>query len=184
MNAPEDRSRGGSNLRIGDDSSDVGQFRAELRTFLIADIRGYTRFTQARGDEAAGLLAARFSEFVRRGVEARDGTLLELRSHDLPDRRRVSAGAQRDYASVEPSEVEPAEGAKSRATTEHDRTAGIFSRVHSPSRSDELSGDGERNFCGCLGPDVEPHGCRDAVNLLLCDTSLEQEPAAALPGSP
>ena len=32
-----------------------------IQTFLIADIRGYTRFTQAEGDEAAGRLAERFA---------------------------------------------------------------------------------------------------------------------------
>jgi branched-chain amino acid transport system substrate-binding protein len=82
VNAPEDRSRGASDPRLGDDSAHSGPLRAELRTFLIADIRGYTRFTQTRGDEAAGLLAARFSEFVRSGVESRDGTLLELRGDE------------------------------------------------------------------------------------------------------
>jgi class 3 adenylate cyclase len=30
---------------------------AEIRTFLIADVRGYTVFTQERGDEAAAKLA-------------------------------------------------------------------------------------------------------------------------------
>jgi hypothetical protein len=30
---------------------------ADVRTFLIADVRGYTRFTQAYGDEEAGRLA-------------------------------------------------------------------------------------------------------------------------------
>lgn len=82
MNAPEDRSRGASNPRLSEDSAHVGEPGAELRTFLIADIRGYTRFTQARGDEAAGLLATRFSEFVRRGAESREGVLLELRGDE------------------------------------------------------------------------------------------------------
>ena len=39
---------------------------AVVRTFLIADVRGYTRFTQAHGDEEAGKLAARFAELARR----------------------------------------------------------------------------------------------------------------------
>jgi hypothetical protein len=34
---------------------------AQIRAFLIADVRGYTLFTQERGDEAAGKLAAKFS---------------------------------------------------------------------------------------------------------------------------
>src|SRR5262245_23838369 len=44
-----------------------------VRTFLIADVRGYTRFTEERGDEAAARLAARFAELVREGVERRGG---------------------------------------------------------------------------------------------------------------
>src|SRR3954453_23033349 len=45
--------------------------RAEVRPFLIADVRGYTRFTQSRGDEAAAALAARFALVVREVIEAR-----------------------------------------------------------------------------------------------------------------
>jgi class 3 adenylate cyclase len=36
-----------------------------IRTFLIADVRGYTLFTKQRGDEAAAKLAARFAEVTR-----------------------------------------------------------------------------------------------------------------------
>jgi peptide/nickel transport system substrate-binding protein len=53
-----------------------------IRTFLIADMRGYTLFTQERGDEAAGKLAAKFANIAREGVEARGGTLLELRGDE------------------------------------------------------------------------------------------------------
>ena len=49
-----------------------------MRTFLFADIRGYTTFTQEHGDEAAGRLAGKYAEIVRQTVERRDGTLLEL----------------------------------------------------------------------------------------------------------
>ncbi|MEO8424880.1 MAG: ABC transporter substrate-binding protein [Actinomycetota bacterium] len=54
----------------------------QIRTFLIADVRGYTLFTQERGDEAAGKLAAKFADIAREGVEARGGTLLELRGDE------------------------------------------------------------------------------------------------------
>lgn len=54
----------------------------ELRTFLIADIRGYTTFTRERGDEAAGELAGRFAALVREVVAARNGVLLELRGDE------------------------------------------------------------------------------------------------------
>ena len=46
---------------------------SDLRTFLIADVRGYTRFTQEHGDEAAAQLAERFAVLAREGVEARGG---------------------------------------------------------------------------------------------------------------
>jgi class 3 adenylate cyclase len=53
-----------------------------VRTFLIADIRGYTRFTERHGDEASARLAARFSEIVRDGVQLRGGTLIEIRGDE------------------------------------------------------------------------------------------------------
>ena len=54
----------------------------ELRTFLIADIRGYTTYTREHGDEAAGVLAGRFAELVREVVTVRGGFLLELRGDE------------------------------------------------------------------------------------------------------
>lgn len=54
----------------------------QIRTFLIADVRGYTLFTQERGDEAAGKLAAKFARIARECVEGRGGTLLELRGDE------------------------------------------------------------------------------------------------------
>ncbi len=54
----------------------------ELRTFLIADVRGYTRFTREHGDEAASGLAAWFAEIVRDTVPAFSGELLELRGDE------------------------------------------------------------------------------------------------------
>jgi class 3 adenylate cyclase/streptogramin lyase len=55
---------------------------AQLRTFLIADMRGYTAFTRANGDEAASVLAGRFAAIVRSTVETRDGRLVELRGDE------------------------------------------------------------------------------------------------------
>jgi peptide/nickel transport system substrate-binding protein len=52
-----------------------------LRTFLIADVRGYTSFTQRSGDEKAGALVARFAQAARE-VVADDGTVLELRGDE------------------------------------------------------------------------------------------------------
>ena len=55
---------------------------SESRTFLIADIRGYTRYTDEHGDEAAAELAARFAELARRVAESRGGTLVEVRGDE------------------------------------------------------------------------------------------------------
>ena len=66
----------------GASSEDVSDVEAEIRTFLIADVRGYTSFTQERGDEAAGRLAATFAAIVRETVEAGSGRLLELRGDE------------------------------------------------------------------------------------------------------
>jgi ABC-type transport system substrate-binding protein/class 3 adenylate cyclase len=55
---------------------------AELRTFLIADIRGYTVYTTEQGADAAAELAKRFAAIVRDVVVAHDGFLLELRGDE------------------------------------------------------------------------------------------------------
>jgi class 3 adenylate cyclase len=44
---------------------------AHIRTFLIADVRGYTVFTQEHGDEAAARLAGTFAALAREGVKGR-----------------------------------------------------------------------------------------------------------------
>ena len=59
----------------------LGQ-EAEVRTFLIADIRGYTRFTEERGDEAAARLAARFASVTRETVGTRGGAIVEVRGDE------------------------------------------------------------------------------------------------------
>ena len=55
---------------------------ADVHAFLIADVRGYTTFTQERGDEEAGRLAGRFAEVTRSVVEAHRGNVLELRGDE------------------------------------------------------------------------------------------------------
>jgi YVTN family beta-propeller protein len=55
---------------------------ADVRAFLIADVRGYTAFTQERGDEGAGRLAGRFAEVARSVVEDHRGKVLELRGDE------------------------------------------------------------------------------------------------------
>jgi class 3 adenylate cyclase/tetratricopeptide (TPR) repeat protein len=53
-----------------------------VRAFLIADVRGYTRFTDQHGDEAAARLVRRFAEIVEEGVEQRGGSVIELRGDE------------------------------------------------------------------------------------------------------
>ena len=55
---------------------------AELRTFLIADIRGYTSYTEERGDEAAAILAADFAALVETVATEFEGVLLEVRGDE------------------------------------------------------------------------------------------------------
>jgi class 3 adenylate cyclase len=72
---------------VGEPSSGLGSQTdtgrdADVHAFLIADVRGYTQFTQERGDEEAGRLAGRFAQLTRSVVEAHRGKVLEL-SHML-----------------------------------------------------------------------------------------------------
>jgi DNA-binding SARP family transcriptional activator/class 3 adenylate cyclase len=55
----------------------------EVRTFLIADVRGYTRFTLEQGDEAAARLAGRFADLAEEAVAARGGQMIELRGDEI-----------------------------------------------------------------------------------------------------
>lgn len=60
----------------------AGDAVSRLRTFLIADMRGYTAYTVERGDAEAARIAAGFAAVARRAVEAREGRLLELRGDE------------------------------------------------------------------------------------------------------
>ncbi|MGH2517627.1 MAG: ATP-binding protein, partial [Ktedonobacterales bacterium] len=53
-----------------------------IQIFLIADVRGYTRFTLEHGDEAAARLATRFAALTHAAVEARGGRVLVLRGDE------------------------------------------------------------------------------------------------------
>jgi class 3 adenylate cyclase len=55
---------------------------ASIRTFLIADVRGHTSFTQQRGDEAAAALAARFARIARERISGNGGRVIELRGNE------------------------------------------------------------------------------------------------------
>ena len=60
----------------------AGPPAAHVRTFLFADLRGYTRYTREHGDDAASALAGRFADLVRQAVPEFDGELLELRGDE------------------------------------------------------------------------------------------------------
>ena len=59
-----------------------GSFPSAVLTFLIADVRGYTRFTQEHGDEEGGRLAGSFAELARETVLSCGGELIELRGDE------------------------------------------------------------------------------------------------------
>ena len=66
----------------GRDTVRVSGGRSGVHTFLIADVRGYSRYTEEFGDEAAAELAATFAKLVGDGVEAHDGRVVELRGDE------------------------------------------------------------------------------------------------------
>lgn len=63
--------------------SPIEEAEADVLTFLIADVRGYTRYTQERGDEAAALLAEKFAELTREDVVSHGGRVIELRGDEV-----------------------------------------------------------------------------------------------------
>jgi class 3 adenylate cyclase len=67
---------------LGDKLPPVESTHGQVRTFLIADIRGYTRYTEEYGDAAAARLAAKFADLLRDGVEMRGGNLIEIRGDE------------------------------------------------------------------------------------------------------
>jgi ABC-type transport system substrate-binding protein/class 3 adenylate cyclase len=91
--SPNGPDAGGPQLPGTERGSDEGQ----VNTFLIADVRGYTLFSQEHGDEAAGRLAARFAEVTAQVIGARGGSDLELRGDEalciFPTTRRAIRAA-------------------------------------------------------------------------------------------
>src|SRR5947209_5246415 len=65
------------------DEAEQARQAAQVRTFLIADIRGYTRFTVERGDPAAARLTEKFAALARECISARGGEVLELRGDEV-----------------------------------------------------------------------------------------------------
>jgi YVTN family beta-propeller protein len=56
---------------------------AEMRTFLFADLRGFTRYTQELGDDAASRITARFAAIVRDAMPELGGELLEASGDEV-----------------------------------------------------------------------------------------------------
>jgi DNA-binding NarL/FixJ family response regulator/class 3 adenylate cyclase len=84
-----------------------------VRAFLIADIRGFTRFTNDFGDEEAARLATRFASTTRDCVERRDGALVDVRGDEAlvvfeSVRAAIRAGIELQHAYVAPEDgVDP-----------------------------------------------------------------------------
>ena len=100
--------------RIGVDETGPASDSTEtqIRTFLIADVRGYTTFTQEHGDEAAAKLAARFAEIVREHVRAAHGSVIELRGNEAlsvfgSSRRAISAAVDLQQRFLEETRAQP-----------------------------------------------------------------------------
>jgi DNA-binding NarL/FixJ family response regulator/class 3 adenylate cyclase len=53
-----------------------------VKLFLIADVRGYTSFTERKGDEAAGRLVSTFASIVREIGSQHEGALVEMRGDE------------------------------------------------------------------------------------------------------
>ncbi|MFL5955402.1 MAG: ABC transporter substrate-binding protein [Gaiellaceae bacterium] len=84
-----------------------------LRTFLIADVRGYTRFTHERGDEAAAELAGAFASATRAVVARFDGDVIELRGDEAlvvfeSTRQALRAAVELQQVAARGSDVAPA----------------------------------------------------------------------------
>jgi class 3 adenylate cyclase len=65
-----------------DEAGSGFQAPADLRTFLIADMRGSTAYAERYGDEAAARLAGRFAELVGAAVAEHGGRVVELRGDE------------------------------------------------------------------------------------------------------
>lgn len=92
------------------ESETVTSLEAEVRTFLIADVRGYTSFTQEHGDEAGARLAARFAEIARQGVTENRGSVIELRGDEALAVFGSARQALRSAVSLQERFAQEAEG--------------------------------------------------------------------------
>jgi peptide/nickel transport system substrate-binding protein len=91
---------------------DASSAPGELRTFLIADVRGYTLFTQQRGDEAAAALATHFAGLTREIIEEHGGAIIEFRGDEAlcaftSARRAINAATLLQERFVDATEADP-----------------------------------------------------------------------------
>ena len=82
------------------------------KTFLIADVRGYTTFTRERGDAAAAALTKRFGELALDAAEARGGVAIEERGDEFlavfgSSAQAVRAALEMQAAYLEESAANP-----------------------------------------------------------------------------
>jgi class 3 adenylate cyclase len=96
----------------GERAGDPVEGRPGIRTFLIADVRGYTLFTQERGDEAATKLAARFAAISREAVDDHGGSVIELRGDEAlavfeSARQAIRASTALQQRFLEETEADP-----------------------------------------------------------------------------
>ena len=83
-----------------------------VRTFLIADVRGYTSYTQQHGDEAGAAVAGTFAALARETIAASGGELIELRGDEAlcafpSPRQAVRAAVQLQVRFRERQDGEP-----------------------------------------------------------------------------
>ena len=104
--------------------TDASGRSAAVLTFLIADVRGYTRFTRERGDAAAASLAKRFANLALDAVEARGGRVIELRGDEAlavfeSPVQAVRAAVEFQATCTEESEADPASHSTNHSTAHH-----------------------------------------------------------------
>jgi len=81
-----------------------------VRAFLIADIRGFTRFTHDLGDEEAARLTTWFVATTRDRVERRDGAVVGVRGDEALVVFRSVRGAIRTAIELQQAYVAPQDG--------------------------------------------------------------------------
>jgi class 3 adenylate cyclase/tetratricopeptide (TPR) repeat protein len=85
---------------------------AGIRTFFIADVRGYTRFTVEHGDAAAARLASKFAALANQVVGHHGGEVIELRGDEAlavfsSARQALRAATELQSRVAEESAAEP-----------------------------------------------------------------------------